>query len=153
MAIGDDPHALKMIFERLLHLAGYAAYLLEESIKLNLTATALEKEGDIMPSVGEILKQAAADARTSSEAAAAASTATGEAIQSAINRLADNQTLTEDEKAAIMTDLEAAKTANDASAAASAENAALADTVDPDAPGGVVTDPDDPEGVIEAPPA
>lgn len=132
---------LQIILARLTHLAGYAGALLDRGIQQELTAIALEdmaNEGELDMAVADILKQAAADARASAEAGKASSEAVKAAIDSALARLSDNTTLTAEDVAAITTDLEAAKAANDAGVAADTSAAGVADTIDPAVPGGVV---------------
>lgn len=138
-------------FTEISELVGYSLYLIEESIKLKLTSIALERLITEMPDVSQILQEAAASARTAAENSESAANAATAAVQSAINRLADNSEISDAAKSAILGDLNTAVERSTAAATASGAGVAAADTIDPTVTGtGVVTDPMDPEDVIPA---
>ena len=127
--------ALRAVLQRLTHFAGYAAALTEHATQIELTAIALEElaqgDDDIM-AVGQVLRETAAALRANAETLAGK-------VQSAIDRLSDNPTAGDIEAALV--DLNAA---NETLTGAGS----LADTIDPDAGGGVVDDGSG--GVVDA---
>lgn len=118
------------VFERLKYQAGYAAFLHQESTKLEVIAIALENqhtEGDNLMAVGAALRQGAVLRQTAADVKQAA-TDVETSIQAAITRLSDNPTAAD--ITAALADLGEASTVTTTAA-----------TIDPDdTSGGVVDD-------------
>lgn len=125
---------LQREFHRLGHMAGYAAYLEEESTKILLTALALEEFGEEFMSVAQTLKDASASVKESAQTVK-------ESIDAAIARLSDNPTAAD--IAEVVENLGSAGATLDEATEAAA-------SIDPEdtSGGGIIADPENPGEVI-----